>query len=61
MSTIADFGDEQVTVRLPQGATLAVERAAILAHVRPSEMVRRLIIDGLEARGFELPNSDRVE
>ena len=46
--------DERVTIRAPRGATLAIERAAIRAHMTPGELARRLLIDGLRANGFDL-------
>ena len=46
--------DERVVIRAPRGATFAIERAAIRAHLTPGELARRLLIDGLRANGFDL-------
>jgi hypothetical protein len=43
----------------PAGTMLAVERAAVEARLRPSELVRRLLLDGLAASGFDLPGAVR--
>ena len=46
--------EECITVRVPRGTSLALERAAIGAHARPGQLARRMLIDGLRASGFEL-------
>ena len=46
--------EECITVRVPRGTSLALERAAIGAHARPGQLARRMILDGLRASGFEL-------
>ena len=51
--------DERVVIRAHRGATFAIERAAIRAHLTPGELARRLLIDGLRANGFDL--ADDVE
>ena len=51
--------EECITVRVPRGTSLALERAAIGAHARPSQLARRMLLDGLRASGFELaPSGD---
>ncbi len=49
--------DECITVRVPRGTSLALERAAIGAHSRPGQLARRMVLDGLRASGFELASS----
>ena len=46
--------DECITVRVPRGTSLALERAAIGAHSRSGQLARRMLLDGLRASGFEL-------
>ncbi len=53
MSRVVDQ-DECITLRVPRGTGLALERAAIAAHARPSQLARRMLLDGLRASGFEL-------
>ncbi len=50
--------EESITVRMPRGASLALERAAIGARSRPAQLARRMLLDGLRASGFELANSE---
>jgi hypothetical protein len=50
--------EESNTVRMPRGAGLALERAAIGAHSRPAQLARRMLLDGLRASGFELAAVD---
>jgi hypothetical protein len=57
MEPIADT-DESITVRMPRGAGLALERAAIGAHSRPAQLARRMLMDGLRASGFDLACAD---
>jgi hypothetical protein len=38
---------------------LAVEKAALEARLRPSELARRPLLDGLAAGGFDLPGAVR--
>ncbi len=52
--------DECITLRVPRGTSLALERAAIAAHARPSQFARRMLLDGLRANGFELGVRDDV-
>ena len=40
---------DRLTVLLPAGAALAIERAAIQARVRPSELLQRAVADGLRS------------
>lgn len=49
--------DECITVRVPRGTSLALERAAIGAHARPGQLARRMLLDALRASGFELAQS----
>ena len=49
--------DECITVRVPRGTSLALERAAIGAHSRPGQLDRRMLLEGLRASGFELAPS----
>ena len=49
--------DECITVRVPRGTSLALERAAIGAHSRPGQLARRMLLEGLRASGFELAPS----
>lgn len=45
--------DKMVVVRMPSGLYEDVERLAKLRRVRPSEMLRRLLGDGVEmSKGF---------
>ena len=53
------MSDERLTVVLPAGATLAIERAAIQARVTPSELMRRAVSDGLRTWGLQLASSDK--
>ena len=46
--------DEKIVLHAPEGTQLAIELAAIRAQVRPSEFLRRIVLDGLEANGFQL-------
>ena len=57
MKPIADT-EESITVRMPRGAGLALERAAIGAHARPAQLARRMLLDGLRASGFDLASID---
>jgi hypothetical protein len=57
MKPIAD-NEESITVRMPRGAGLALERAAIGAHSRPAQLARRMLLDGLRASGFDLASAD---
>ena len=57
MKSIADT-EESITVRMPRGAGLALERAAIGAHSRPAQLARRMLLDGLRASGFDLASGD---
>ncbi len=50
--------EESITVRMPRGAGLALERAAIGAHSRPAQLARRMLLDGLRASGFDLASGD---
>jgi len=50
--------EETITVRMPRGASLALERAAIGAHSRPAQLARRMLLEGLRASGFEFASSD---
>jgi len=50
--------EESITVRMPRGAGLALERAAIGAHSRPAQLARRMLLDGLRASGFDLAAGD---
>jgi len=59
MSRVLDQ-DECITVRVPRGTGLALERAAIAAHKRPGQLARRMLLDGLRASGFELGAGDDV-
>ena len=45
---------ERVVIHAPRGTLHALERAAINAHVRPSQLARTLLLDGLHANGFVL-------
>ena len=45
---------ERVVIHAPKGTMLALERAAIRAHLRPSELVRLFLLEGLSANGFVL-------
>ena len=49
--------DECITVRVPRGISLALERAEIGAHSRPGQIARRMLLDGLRASGLELASS----
>jgi hypothetical protein len=51
--------EERIVAHVPRGTMLAVERAALEARLRPSELVRRLLLDGLAASGFDLPGAVR--
>jgi hypothetical protein len=53
--------EESITVRVPRGTGLALERAAIAAHARPGRLARRILLDGLRASGFELGDSDETK
>jgi hypothetical protein len=57
MKPIADM-EESITVRMPRGAGLALERAAIGAHARPAQLARRILLDGLRANGYEFASLD---
>ena len=48
---------EKVVIHAPLGATFAIERAAIRAHMTPGELARRLLVDGLRANGYELADA----
>ncbi len=45
---------ERVVIHAPKGTMLALERAAISAHLRPSELARLFLLEGLNANGFVL-------
>ena len=45
---------ERVVIHAPKGTTRALERAAISAHVKPSELARSFLLEGLNANGFVL-------
>ena len=45
---------DRLTVLLPAGAALAIERAAIQARVSPSELMRQAMTDGLRSWGLQL-------
>ena len=47
---------ERIVAYVPRGMTLALERAAIEARIPPSDLVRRLLLDGLAASGFDIPD-----
>ena len=49
-----------ITVPVPLGTSLALERAAIGAHARPGQLARRMLLDGLRASGFELAPGDQL-
>ena len=53
-------GGDRVVIHAPSGANLALERAAIRAHMTPGELARRLLVDGLRASGFELADEGRT-
>ncbi len=59
MNTAVEM-EECITVRVPRGTSLALERAAIGAHARPGQLARRMLLDGLRASGFELASSRRA-
>lgn len=48
---------DRLTVLLPAGAALAIERAAIQARVTPSELMQRAMADGLRSWGLQLSSS----
>lgn len=50
---------DRLTVLLPSGAALAIERAAIQARVTPAELMQRAMADGLRSWGLQLPSSDQ--
>ena len=52
--------EECITVRVPRGTSLALERAAIGSHARPGQLDRRMLLDGLRASGFELASSPEL-
>ena len=56
MTTQAEV-QEKITVALPPGAGLAIERLAIQARIRPSELLQRAVSDGLRSWGLQLPES----
>ena len=45
---------ERVVIHAPKGTMLALERAAISAHVKPSQLARSFLLEGLNANGFVL-------
>ena len=45
---------ERVVIHAPKGTTRALERAAISAHVKPSQLARSFLLEGLNANGFVL-------
>ena len=53
----AQISADRLTVLLPAGAALAIERAAIQARVTPSELMQRAMADGLRSWGLQLPSS----
>ncbi len=59
MNTAVEM-EECITVRVPRGTSLALERAAIGAHARPGQLARRLLLDSVRASGFELALSDEL-
>jgi hypothetical protein len=56
-----DFSEEKVVIRAPAGTMLAIEQAAIRARLRPSDLVRSILLAGLNCGpDVLLPNSDRL-
>ena len=51
----AQISADRLTVLLPAGAALAIERAAIQARVTPAELMQRAMSDGLRSWGLLLP------
>ena len=51
---VALENDKRVVIRAPRGTMMAIERIAISAHVKPAELARRLLLEGLKANGFYL-------
>ncbi len=49
---LEDSETERVVIHAPKGTMLALERAAISAHLRPSELARLFLLEGLSANGF---------
>ena len=45
---------DRLTVIMPAGAAPAIEKAAIEARVKPSELMRRAMFDGLRSWGLQL-------
>lgn len=54
---LPNLQDDEVSVRLPNGAGLAIERAAIQARMRPSDLLRMIVIEGLASQGVQLAAS----
>ena len=52
--------EECITVRVPRGTSLALERAEIGDHARPGQLARRMLLDGLRANGFEFASSPEL-
>ena len=46
---------EQIGVRLPPGVVAALDRASLNKRCSTSEYIRRLLLDGLDRDGVELP------
>jgi hypothetical protein len=44
-----DFSEEKVVIREPAGTMLAIEQAAIRARLRPSDLVRHILLTALDA------------
>ncbi|HEY2660682.1 MAG TPA: hypothetical protein VGI79_13240 [Caulobacteraceae bacterium] len=51
----SQLSGERIVVHAPEGTQLAIGRAAINANLKPAQFLRRLVLDGLEANGFQLP------
>lgn len=49
-----EVNDERIVVLAPAGAELAIQMAAIRARLPPAQFVRRLLLDGLRANGYDL-------
>ncbi len=50
MNTAVEM-EECITVRVPRGTSLALERAAIGAHARPGQLARRLLFEVVPGNG----------
>lgn len=53
----AQIPADRLTVLLPAGVALAIERAAIQARVTPSKLMQRAMADGLRSWGLQLSSS----